>query len=284
VVRKLDSAIVANNNNQSQMSAKKYTHLFFDLDNTIWDFNSNSFTALYIALDKLNLLRVIGSYSSFFKVYCEVNEKLWELYRQGLMTKRALSVQRFEESFERYGSPLAIGGGVVNDAYLTEMPSQTKLVEGAREVLDYLYGRYKIAIITNGFKEVQYDKIQKSELSKYFSMIFISEEVGSQKPGKLIFEYAIKSMNAPKKSSLMIGDSWDVDIVGAMNFGIDQIYYDPKFDQKEWLGHFFTANSQNLNDILTTTTSLNGSDQEILGKRKVRSAIISDLQQLVEFL
>ena len=221
------------------MTTKKYTHLFFDLDNTIWDFNSNSFDALYTALDKLGLLERIGSYADFFKIYSDVNERLWDLYRHGLMTKKVLGVKRFEESFEKNGTPVNIGGGVVNDAYLTEMPSQTRLVKGAREVLDYLHGRYEIAIITNGFKEVQYDKIKKSELSKYFSKIFISEEIGAQKPGKKIFEHSIKSMNAPKKSSLMIGDSWEVDIVGAMNFGIDQIYYNPKIEQKEWLGHFF---------------------------------------------
>lgn len=209
------------------MPAKKYTHLFFDLDNTIWDFKNNSFEALQIALDKLGLLDSVGSYGAFFKIYSEVNERLWELYRNGSMNKKVLSVQRFEESFEINGTPLLRGGAVVNEAYLAEMPLQTKLVDGARELLNYLHGRYDMAIITNGFKEVQYDKILRSALSKYFRKIFISEEIGAQKPGRKIFEYAVKSMNAPKKSSLMIGDSWDADIIGAINFGIDQLYFSP---------------------------------------------------------
>ncbi|MCX6238313.1 MAG: YjjG family noncanonical pyrimidine nucleotidase [Bacteroidia bacterium] len=263
---------------------KKYTHLFFDLDNTIWDFNSNSFDALYIALDKLQLLGVIGSYDTFFKIYSEVNERLWDLYRQGMMTKKVLSVQRFEESFEKNETPLNIGGEVVNDAYLAEMPLQTKLVEGARKVLDYLHGRYEVAIITNGFKEVQYDKIQKSDLSKYFRKIFISEEIGAQKPGRQIFEYAVKSMNAPKRSSLMIGDSWDVDIVGAMKFGIDQIYYNPKIEYAAWLGQFFSTNNQNLSDILTGTPHFFDQLQKYISKRSVSTAIISDLHQLIEIL
>ena len=266
------------------MTTKKYTHLFFDLDNTIWDFNSNSFDALYTALDKLGLLERIGVYADFFKIYNEVNERLWDLYRYGLITKQLLGVQRFEESFEKHGTPVSIGGGVVNDAYLTEMPTQTRLVKGAREVLDYLHGRYEIAIITNGFKEVQYDKIQKSELSKYFSKIFISEEIGAQKPGKKIFEYAIKSMNAPKKSSLMIGDSWEADIVGAMNFGIDQIYYNPKIEQNEWLGHFFSARNQNLNDILSGIPCFSEPYDRISGNSRISSAIISDLHQLADIL
>ena len=266
------------------MTKKKYTHLFFDLDNTIWDFNSNSFDALYIALQKLQLLEVVGSYPVFFSIYREVNERLWELYRQGLMTKKVLSIQRFEESFEKNGTPLIVGGGVVNDAYLSEMPLQTKLVDGARNVLDYLHGSYEMAIITNGFKEVQYDKIHKSELSKYFRKIFISEEIGAQKPGKEIFEYAIKSMNAPKKSSLMIGDSWEADIVGAKNFGIDHIYFNPKMDNNEGLGSFFDTGDQKINDILTTITDLQEYKPNTIIKKGLHISLINDLNQLIGIL
>ena len=263
---------------------KKYTHLFFDLDNTIWDFNSNSFDALYIALDKLQLLEKIGSYETYFKIYAEVNEKLWELYRQGLMPKKVLSKQRFDESFEKNGTPVNIGGEVINAAYLAEMPLQTKLIEGARKVLDYLHGRYEVAIITNGFKEVQYDKIKRSELSKYFSKIFISEEIGAQKPGREIFEYAVKSMNAPKKSSLMIGDSWDADIIGAKNFGIDQIYYNPKIDQLGEVGVLFSPNYHNLNEISVQPPYFSEPLLKNNGKNRVTTLTISDLYQLFNIL
>ena len=266
------------------MPPKKYTHLFFDLDNTIWDFSSNSFDALYIALDKLKLLDSIGSYDAFFKIYSEVNENLWDQYRQGLMTKKVLSVQRFEESFEKNGTPLSISGSVVNATYLTEMPFQTKLIDGARKVLDFLHGRYDVAIITNGFKEVQYDKILRSQLSKYFRKIFISEEVGAQKPKKEIFEHAIKSMNAPKSSSLMIGDSWEADIVGAMNFGIDQVYYNPKIEQKNWMGQFISSSRQNISDILSGTPLYFDKNLTNTNKNSVRTAIISDLHQLIKIL
>ena len=266
------------------MPHKKYTHLFFDLDNTIWDFNSNSFDALQIALDKLDLLGTMDSYDDFFKIYSGVNDKLWDLYRQGLMNKKVLSVQRFEESFEKNGTPLKMGGGAVNDAYLTEMPLQTKLIEGARHLLDHLHGRYDIAIITNGFKEVQYDKIRRSELSKYFRKIFISEEVGAQKPRKQIFEYALKSMNAPKKSSLMIGDSWEADILGAMNFGMDQVYYNAKIEKKELLGRFFKADNRKIGAILEGTPSFLDSNLKNNGPSSVKTAIISHLHQLIDIL
>jgi len=266
------------------MPQKKYTHLFFDLDNTIWDFNSNSYVALRSALNKLLLLEKIGSYDTFFNIYCEVNEKLWELYRHGLMTKKVLSVQRFEESFEKHGMPEIIDGGVVNDAYLSEMPAQTLLVEGARRVLDYLHGKYEIAIITNGFKEVQYDKIRKSELTKYFRKIFISEEVGAQKPGKQIFEHAIRSMNAPKKSSLMIGDSWEADILGAMKFGIDQIYYNPKNEKKSQEDLYLQSLDHNICDISNTEPCFSQGNQKNINNNGISTIIISNLYQLTDIL
>lgn len=263
---------------------KKYTHLFFDLDNTIWDFNSNSYDALYVALEKLDLLEHVGSYGAYFEVYSEVNEKLWDLYRKGLMTKKILSAQRFEESFEKHGTPLKIDGSLVNTAYLTEMPMQTRLVDGARKLLDYLHGRYEVAIITNGFKEVQYDKIRKSELSKYFSKIFISEEIGAQKPGKKIFEHAIKSMNAPKKSSLMIGDSWEADIIGARNIGMDQVYFNPRIENNEHVGHFFSAQNQFFDTFQACTPHFFDIHPNYIQNKSTKTAIITNLNHLINIL
>ena len=202
-----------------------YTHLFFDLDNTLWDFNTNSYDALYDALKKMDLLTQIGEYDRYFSIYHEVNERLWALYRDNKMTKNVLRGLRFEESLELNGTPMPGMGEPINEAYLAEMPKQLKLVPGAIRVLDYLHHKYRMAIITNGFREVQVDKLVQSGLKKYFDKMIISEEVGAQKPHRMIFEHAVKSMNAPKKKSLMIGDSWDADILGAMQFGMDQVYF-----------------------------------------------------------
>lgn len=169
----------------------------------------------------------IGDYDSYFSIYHSVNERLWDLYRDNKITKNVLRGLRFEESLEQNQTPMPGIGDLLNETYLTEMPKQLKLVPGAIVVLDYLHHRYKMSIITNGFREVQVDKLIQSGLKKYFDKVFISEEVGAQKPHKKIFEHAVKSMNAPKKKSLMIGDSWDADIVGAKLFGIDQVYYCP---------------------------------------------------------
>ncbi len=205
----------------------KYTHLFFDLDNTLWDFNANSYDALLATFRKMELLEKIGDFDHYFSVYHDVNDRLWALYRENKISKNLLRGLRFEESLELNLTPMPGIGEQLNDVYLTEMPKQLKLVPGARKVLDHLHHKYKMAIVTNGFKEVQADKLLQTGLQKYFDKLIISEEVGAQKPHRKIFEHAVKSMNAPKKKSLMIGDSWDADIVGARQFGMDQIYYCP---------------------------------------------------------
>lgn len=205
-----------------------YTHLFFDLDNTLWDFNANSRVALYDALERMQLLEKIGDYDRYFSIYHEVNERLWTLYRENKINKATLRGLRFEESLELNHTPMPGIGELLNDAYLAEMPKQLKLVEGAREVLENLHLRYKLAIITNGFREVQVDKLIQSGLEKFFDKVIISEEVGAQKPNRKIFEHALKCMNAPKRKSLMIGDSWEADILGAREFGMDQVFYCPE--------------------------------------------------------
>ena len=212
------------------MSSKKYTHLFFDLDNTLWDFTSNSYQALFATLSQLNLLNKIGSYDQFFKIYSEENDRLWELYRNRKRTKQELRIQRFEAAFARIGIDPRVDGALLNETYFTEMLNQNKLIDGAQQLLDHLHGKYELAIITNGFTEVQYDKLKKSNITRYFRKVFISEEIGASKPGRKIFEHALKSMNAPKKSTLMIGDNWDTDILGASKFGIDQVYFNPQLE------------------------------------------------------
>lgn len=237
----------------------KYTHLFFDLDNTLWDFNSNSYDALHIALQKLDLLDKIGNYDRYFSVYYQVNERLWDLYRDNRITKNVLRGLRFEESLALNNTPIPGIGDRLNEAYLAEMPRQLKLVPGAREVLDYLHHKYRMAIITNGFREVQAEKLLQTGLRKYFDKLFISEEIGAQKPHKLIFQHAVKSMNAPKKKSLMIGDSWDADIVGAMQFGMDQVYYCPD------AGKLPTSENGTNNCSVKTSTTIITHLEQLLG-------------------
>jgi YjjG family noncanonical pyrimidine nucleotidase len=246
---------------------KKYTHLFFDLDNTIWDFDANSYDALHEALKKKGLLDKIGAYDDYYKIFASVSERLWSLYREGKLAKAVLRVQRFEESFEKNGTPFPGMEESVSEAYLAEIPGLTRLVEGARGVLDYLHGKYEMAIITNGSREMQNRKIIQSGLLKYFRKIFVSEEIGAPKPKKAIFDHAVKSMNARKRNSLMIGDSWEADILGAMQCGIDQIYYSP--------GHNDDVQKIMADGILISNQ---------IKTNKTSTVIISSLTELLEIL
>lgn len=201
-----------------------YRHLFFDLDNTVWDFNRNSWFALQETFRKYHLDESL--YEDFFRIYTRHNDRLWEVYRRNGITKGELSRARFDLTLQETGIK-GVDGLEFNNAYLELMPLQTQLCEGALDVLEKLAGKYQMHIITNGFSEVQYKKMALSGLNPFFKRIFVSEEIKSPKPSPEIFRHALKSCNARKRESLMIGDSWEVDIVGAMKVGIDQVYYVP---------------------------------------------------------
>ena len=203
---------------------KKYTHIFFDLDNTLWDFRKNSRNAMFEAFHHFGLDKY-SDFDLFFETYTRHNHSLWDNYRNNEVTKKELTRLRFQNTFNDM-KIVDVDALEMNDLYLNVMPKQTVLNEGVPEILVYLKKkRYQLNIITNGFSEVQHEKIKTSGLKPYFDKIFISEEIKSPKPQREIFEYSIKSSNALKKSSIMVGDDWEVDVIGALKFGIDAIHY-----------------------------------------------------------
>ncbi len=206
-----------------------YKHLFFDLDNTVWNFDLNSYHAMFEVYLHYNL--PVNQYDSFFEIYNLHNDKLWELYRRNEIPKYQLAAERFNLTFSDTGIT-GITGEEFNKKYLEQMPLQTKLCDGAHEVLEKLSKRFKLHVITNGFVEVQYKKLTNSNIRLYFDRIFISEEIGNPKPSREIFMHALKNTNARKRESLMIGDSWEVDVIGAMASGIDQVHYAPNLKSK----------------------------------------------------
>ncbi|NLO02747.1 MAG: noncanonical pyrimidine nucleotidase, YjjG family [Bacteroidales bacterium] len=209
------------------MTINRYTHIFFDLDNTLWDFRANSFAALKIAYSNFKIESQYPDYQNFFDVFTEINDLLWSDYRKKLLVKKELQRLRFSMTFDR----LEINGVdplEMDSFYLSEIPKQKNLIDGASRVLQYLKSKgYLLFIITYGFKEVQTDKLKNSGLSQYFTRIYISEDIKAPKPGREIFEYAIKSANARKTKSIMVGDDWESDIEGALNFGVDAVYFCP---------------------------------------------------------
>ncbi len=204
---------------------RKYDHLFFDLDNTLWDFTANSRLAMEQTLTENGLLQQLPSFNPFFKVYEQINHALWSDYHARKISKQELIVRRFSKSLQEFGVQ-EFDWQKLNRRYLENMALQTQLFPSTKETLATLKDRgYKMYIITNGFREVQYDKLANCGLDGYFSKVFISEEIHTAKPHREIFEFSLKSANAPKKKSVMIGDSWETDIEGALQFGIDQIMF-----------------------------------------------------------
>ncbi len=231
---------------------KKYTHVFFDLDNTLWDFKNNSRLAMQNSFDHFNLGDQNLSFDDFFEVYSKHNHALWDGYRKNEVSKKDLIYRRFKDTFKELGVE-GVNPEKINDFYFDEMPKQKTLYPGALETLQYLKDkRYQLYIITNGFKEVQHKKIQISGLEPFFKKVFTSEEIKTPKPGKEIFEYAITSTNAKKSESIMIGDDWDVDIKGAINFEIDSVY----FSQQKPVGKVGKSTVFNISNLHELTTVL----------------------------
>jgi putative hydrolase of the HAD superfamily len=202
-----------------------YKHLFFDLDRTLWDFDRNADETFKVIYKKFKLQkRGVGSLNAFREVYEEHNNLLWSYYRKGEIKKPVLNVRRFEMSLNDFGIKDTMLACDIANEYTRVDPERIFLFPNAIEILQYLYGGYKLHIITNGFEEVQYPKIAISGMKHFFDRIITSEEAGCKKPEKAIFTYALEKANALPEESIMIGDDLDVDIKGAIVAGIDQVY------------------------------------------------------------
>ncbi|KAA3642470.1 MAG: noncanonical pyrimidine nucleotidase, YjjG family [Bacteroidetes bacterium] len=214
------------------MALKKYKHLFFDLDRTLWDFERNSTETITDLLESLDLKnKNIGNAHDFLNVYKSKNQELWLAYRQGKISKDKLRQERFHQAFlhfELNDPELALH---FNDKYVEICSSKPHLLPNAKEVLRYLDEHYMMHIITNGFVEAQYVKIKNTGLENYFKQVVVSDGLGYRKPDKRIFHHAMKLAGASQKDSLMIGDDYDADIVGARAIGIDQVYFKPMHEK-----------------------------------------------------
>ncbi len=204
----------------------KYKHLFFDLDHTLWDFEANSRQTLHELHETLQLeAKGIHDFDLFHKNYLAHNDKLWERYRNGYIKVDELRWKRMWLTlldFKIANEPLAREMGTL---FLDLLPTRKLLFPYTFEILGYLTEKkYKLHLITNGFEKTQHSKLQNSGLSNYFIEVITSEGSNSLKPKKEIFDYAFKKTGAAPAESIMIGDTIDVDILGALNAGIDQVH------------------------------------------------------------
>ena len=204
----------------------KYRHLFFDLDHTLWDFEANARVTLLELYEALQLeQKGINDFDLFHRNYLAHNEKLWERYRNGHIKQEELRLKRmwltlldFKIADEELAKEMSI-------RFLDQLPTRTILFPHAREILEYLREKgYVLHLITNGFEKTQQHKLLYSGLKPFFNEIITSEGSNSLKPNKEIFEFALDRCCASKEECIMIGDSIEVDIIGAKNAGIDQVF------------------------------------------------------------
>jgi len=203
-----------------------YKHLFFDLDHTLWDFETNAKETLYdlYCLNELDK-RNITDFDAFFERYSYHNERLWDRYTKGFIKQDELRWKRMWLTLLDF----KIGDEVLSRAlsvqFLERLPSKKNLFPYAKEILTYLRNKgYTLHLITNGFEQVQQNKLLSSELHHFFSHIITSEASNSIKPNKEIFEYALQKAGAVVADSIMIGDNLDADIQGGINAGMDTVF------------------------------------------------------------
>ncbi|MBT8273336.1 MAG: YjjG family noncanonical pyrimidine nucleotidase [Bacteroidia bacterium] len=205
------------------MKINKVDHVFFDLDHTLWDFDKNS----ALTFEKIFEMNQIDlNLSEFLEIYVPRNLYYWKLYREDKIDKQSLRFKRLDDVFKQLGAKVKTRMIYkLSEDYIAHLSNYNHLFEGTIEILDYLKPNYKLHIITNGFKEVQYGKLNNANIIHYFETVTNSEMVGVKKPNPKIFNHALDQARARPDNSLMIGDNYEADILGALQLGFDAICF-----------------------------------------------------------
>ncbi len=202
-------------------------NLFIDLDDTLWDIHRNGKECLEEIYIDYGYEKYYPTFDAYYDVYMPNNHRLWALYRDGVIQKDELIVERFLMPVRNFGITDALYAKKLSDDFLERTTRKMKLIDGTIELLDYLKPKYRLHILSNGFREVQYKKIQNAGLAPYFDKIILSEDAGINKPHPDMFTHALKNTNSRRDQTVMIGDSWEADIAGAYNSRIAQIWFNP---------------------------------------------------------
>ena len=206
----------------------KYRNLFIDLDDTVYDFSAASRESFLETYEQLHYGRYFDSFEHYMSIYEPYNLELWRIYGEGKITKDELNRRRYSHPLEVVGVYDPQLAATFCSQALGLIPTKGPLMSGAIELLEYLQPKYNMYILSNGFKELQSRKMQTAGIDKYFDALILSDDIGVNKPHRKLYEHAMQTTASTPQESLMIGDMFDTDIIGAANFGIDSIYYNPK--------------------------------------------------------
>jgi putative hydrolase of the HAD superfamily len=204
----------------------RYKHLFFDLDHTLWDFETNSRDTLHEIFHAHGLHQTLTpDFDGFYQRYSYHNKRLWDRYHHGFIKQEELRWKRMWHTLLEYklgDEKLALQ---LSQEYLQILPHKTQLFPYTIEIIEYLTRKgYALHLITNGFEDVQWGKLRNSQIDHYFGEVITSERAMALKPHKAIFEFALQQTGASKAESIMIGDNLDADIRGAMEAGLDTVF------------------------------------------------------------
>lgn len=206
----------------------KIKHIFFDLDNTLWDHRKNAYLTLQQIFEREKIQEKFQlEFEDFHREYFTINEHLWAEIRDGKIDKAYLRKHRFYDTFLFFGIDDFELAQYFEHHFLDEILAFNHLVEGCVDVLEDLHSKkYKLHILSNGFQEVTHRKVRESEIDHYFDTITSADEINIRKPQSQIFQYALKKAKAQLEESIMIGDDWIADVEGAKAIGMDVIFFD----------------------------------------------------------
>lgn len=205
------------------MKLTNITDVFFDLDHTLWDFDKNSALTFQKIFDD-NKIEI--DLNSFLKIYEPLNLNYWKLYREDKIDKESLRYGRLADTFHAINYKVSdVVIHQLSEDYITFLTTYNHLFDNTIEILEYLNPNYNLHIITNGFKEVQQGKLNKAKIDHYFDTVTNSEMVGVKKPNPKIFNHALQLANTKPEQSVMVGDNYEADILGALNNGLDAICF-----------------------------------------------------------
>lgn len=211
------------------MSKTAYTCIFFDLDHTLWDYETNSKETLYELYDSYSLhSKGVHNSESFYLQFRKVNTYLWDLYDRGIISNEVIRNERFKRVLNFFHADEEKLCQDLSADYLRICPAKGTLMPCALEIVKYLSERYNLTVVTNGFEEIQHTKLTAGNLTGYFDHVITSQKAGYKKPARQIFEFALKLNGAACHQAIMIGDNLINDIGGARNAAIDTVFFNPE--------------------------------------------------------